>query len=174
MLAATAAGIEVANRLDGVLPAGPGQLGVLRERACTPRRSAARSAPRPRPACCNGLGRLRPGVGTRHRRQHGGGLIEANRTGGSVNGIHCGWAAHSGVTAAALAAAGVTGPPTVLEGRPGFFNAATWTAPTTPTPSSGGSGTGGNCSARWASPIPATTSPTPESTAPSRRAPPRG
>lgn len=53
----------------------------------------------------------------------GSGIIEANRTGGSVKRIHCGWAAHGGVVAASMAREGVTGPPTVLEGRFGFFNA---------------------------------------------------
>jgi len=53
----------------------------------------------------------------------GAGLLEANRTGGSVKRIHCGWAAHSGITAAMLARGGLTGPPTVLEGRFGFFRA---------------------------------------------------
>lgn len=52
-----------------------------------------------------------------------GGVIEANRTGGTVKRIHCGWAAHAGVTAADLAERGLTGPPTVLEGRFGFFEA---------------------------------------------------
>lgn len=51
------------------------------------------------------------------------GIIEANRTGGTVKRLHCGWAAHSAVTAAELVAAGFTGPPTVLEGRFGFFEA---------------------------------------------------
>lgn len=51
------------------------------------------------------------------------GIIEANRTGGTVKRMHCGWAAHSGVTAAQLVAHGITGPPTVLEGRFGFFQA---------------------------------------------------
>jgi len=51
------------------------------------------------------------------------GVIEANRTGGTVKRIHCGWAAHSGICAARLAARGITGPPTVLEGRFGFFRA---------------------------------------------------
>ncbi len=55
----------------------------------------------------------------------GAGLIEANRTGGSVKRIHTGWAAHSGLTAGQLAAGGLTGPPTVLEGRFGFFQAYT-------------------------------------------------
>ena len=53
----------------------------------------------------------------------GAGIIEANRTGGTVKRIHCGWAAHGGITAAVLAREGVTGPPTVLEGRFGFFQA---------------------------------------------------
>ena len=53
----------------------------------------------------------------------GAGLIEANRTGGTVKRIHCGWAAHAGVTAAELALHGLTGPPTVFEGRFGFLQA---------------------------------------------------
>lgn len=53
----------------------------------------------------------------------GAGLLEANRTGGTVKRVHCGWAAHAGVAAADLARHGITGPPTVLEGRFGFFQA---------------------------------------------------
>jgi 2-methylcitrate dehydratase PrpD len=53
----------------------------------------------------------------------GAGIIEANRTGGTVKRIHCGWAAHAGVTAAELAAHGLTGPQTALEGRFGFLQA---------------------------------------------------
>lgn len=53
----------------------------------------------------------------------GAGLIEANRTGGSVKRVHCGWAAHAGIMAAELARAGLTGPPTAFEGRFGFFHA---------------------------------------------------
>lgn len=53
----------------------------------------------------------------------GAGLLEANRTGGTVKRMHCGWAAHSGVVAAELAKAGLTGPPTVIEGRFGFLHA---------------------------------------------------
>lgn len=51
------------------------------------------------------------------------GIIEANRTGGTVKRIHCGWAAHSAITAVDLVRHGLTGPPTVLEGRFGFFQA---------------------------------------------------
>jgi len=53
----------------------------------------------------------------------GAGLLEANRTGGTVKKTHCGWAAHGGVVAAELAQAGLTGPPTVIEGRFGFMQA---------------------------------------------------
>lgn len=53
----------------------------------------------------------------------GAGLLEANRAGGTVKRVHCGWAAHAGIAAASLAAAGITGPETVLEGRFGFYNA---------------------------------------------------
>lgn len=53
----------------------------------------------------------------------GAGLLEANRTGGTVKRLHCGWAAHAGVVAAQSAKAGITGPPTVLEGRFGFLQA---------------------------------------------------
>lgn len=51
------------------------------------------------------------------------GLLEANRGGGSVKQLHCGWAAHSGITAALLAQRGYTAPPTILEGRFGFYTA---------------------------------------------------
>lgn len=53
----------------------------------------------------------------------GAGIIEANRTGGTVKRMHCGWAAHAAVSAADLVRLGFTGPPTVLEGRFGFFQA---------------------------------------------------
>jgi 2-methylcitrate dehydratase PrpD len=51
------------------------------------------------------------------------GIIEANRTGGTVKRMHCGWGAHAAVSAAQLVGQGFTGPPTVLEGRFGFFQA---------------------------------------------------
>lgn len=53
----------------------------------------------------------------------GAGLIEANRAGGTVKPFHCGWAGHAAITAAALAEAGLTGPPSVFEGRFGFLQA---------------------------------------------------
>jgi 2-methylcitrate dehydratase PrpD len=59
----------------------------------------------------------------------GAGLLEANRVGGTVKRVHCGWAAHSGVVAAQMAARGITAPDSVLEGRFGFFNAYTGVHP---------------------------------------------
>ena len=53
----------------------------------------------------------------------GAGIVEANRTGGSVKKFHGGWAAHCAVSAAGMAAHGLTGPPTALEGRFGLFPA---------------------------------------------------
>jgi len=51
------------------------------------------------------------------------GLLEANRAGGSVKRLHCGWAAHAGVIAAQAAEIGFTGPPSVFEGRFGLYEA---------------------------------------------------
>ena len=48
------------------------------------------------------------------------GSLEANRSGGSVKQFNSGRAAEPAVEAASLAVAGVTGPPTSLEGRYGF------------------------------------------------------
>ena len=53
----------------------------------------------------------------------GSGIIEANRAGGSVKKMHCGWAAHAGLIAAQSARAGFTGPPSAFEGRFGFYQA---------------------------------------------------
>lgn len=49
------------------------------------------------------------------------GIIECNRTGGTVKRIHCGWAAQSAISAVELVELGLTGPPTVIEGRFGFL-----------------------------------------------------
>ena len=49
------------------------------------------------------------------------GLLECWVDGTQSKFLHSGWAAQSGITAATLAHEGVTGPPTVLEGRFGLF-----------------------------------------------------
>lgn len=51
------------------------------------------------------------------------GVFEFLSNGSTVKSLHPGWAAHSGITAAMLARAGMTGPQTSLEGRFGLFSA---------------------------------------------------
>jgi 2-methylcitrate dehydratase PrpD len=53
----------------------------------------------------------------------GSGVLEANRTGGSVKRLHCGWAAQSGIAAANAARVGITAPKLALEGGFGFYRA---------------------------------------------------
>jgi 2-methylcitrate dehydratase PrpD len=50
------------------------------------------------------------------------GVFEFLSNGASVKSMHPGWAAHAGLLAARLAAAGLDGPETALEGRMGLFN----------------------------------------------------
>jgi 2-methylcitrate dehydratase PrpD len=70
-----------------------------------------------------GLGEEESGNAVAISANMGAGIIEANRTGGTVKRIHCGWAAHAGVTAAEFAARGLTGPPTVFDGWFSFLQA---------------------------------------------------
>jgi 2-methylcitrate dehydratase PrpD len=51
------------------------------------------------------------------------GIIEYLADGSSTKRLHAGWAAQSGLRAAALGGAGFTGPVTVFEGTHGFFSA---------------------------------------------------
>jgi 2-methylcitrate dehydratase PrpD len=51
------------------------------------------------------------------------GILECFADGTDTKRLHAGWAAHSGLYAARLAAAGGAGPATVLEGRHGLFKA---------------------------------------------------
>ncbi|WP_311030499.1 MmgE/PrpD family protein [Mesorhizobium koreense] len=51
------------------------------------------------------------------------GVFEFLSNGSTVKSLHPGWAAHSGITAFALARAGLTGPETSFEGRFGLFSA---------------------------------------------------
>lgn len=50
------------------------------------------------------------------------GVFEFLTNGSTVKSMHPGWAAHAGLIAADLAAAGMTGPQTALEGRFGLFH----------------------------------------------------
>ena len=49
------------------------------------------------------------------------GVMEFLEDGSAVKRLHPGWAGHGGAVAATLAAAGVTGPATIFEGRFGFY-----------------------------------------------------
>ena len=53
----------------------------------------------------------------------GGGLLEFLADGSWAKRVHPGWAAHGGIVAAQLAAAGIPGPLSVLEGRYGLYAA---------------------------------------------------
>jgi len=57
------------------------------------------------------------------------GVMEFLEDGSWVKRLHPGWAAQSGIQAAALAREGFTGPATALEGRLGFYRAALGEAP---------------------------------------------
>ena len=57
------------------------------------------------------------------------GVMEFLEDGSWVKRLHPGWAAQSGIQAAALARGGFTGPATALEGRLGFYRAALGHAP---------------------------------------------
>jgi 2-methylcitrate dehydratase PrpD len=50
------------------------------------------------------------------------GLLEFLSDGSTVKALHPGWAAHTGIAAVALAASGMTGPETVIDGRFGFLS----------------------------------------------------
>lgn len=49
------------------------------------------------------------------------GVFEFLAEGASVKGLHPGWAAHAGIIATAMAAGGMTGPSTILDGKFGFY-----------------------------------------------------
>ncbi|MBB2944422.1 2-methylcitrate dehydratase PrpD [Actinoplanes lutulentus] len=125
LIAAIAAGIEVTNRLGmaGCDPETGANLYFERGQHATSICGTIGAAVAVARLYELDAGRIADAVGIAV--SMGAGVLEANRTGGSVKRTHCGWAAHGGVVAATLAAEGLTGPPTVLEGRFGFFTAHT-------------------------------------------------
>jgi 2-methylcitrate dehydratase PrpD len=125
LIAAIAAGIEVTNRLGmaGCDPETGANLYFERGQHATSICGTIGAAVAVARLYELDAGRIADAIGI--AASMGAGVLEANRTGGSVKRAHCGWAAHGGVVAATLAAAGLTGPPTVLEGRFGFFTAHT-------------------------------------------------
>jgi 2-methylcitrate dehydratase PrpD len=54
---------------------------------------------------------------------HASGTLEYGQSGGDVKRLHAGIAATGGIRSALLSARGLTGPPTILEGRRGVFQA---------------------------------------------------
>ncbi|HUK42461.1 MAG TPA: MmgE/PrpD family protein [Candidatus Acidoferrales bacterium] len=52
---------------------------------------------------------------------HASGTMEYDQTGGEVKRVHAGIAARGGIQAAMLARLGLTGPPTIIEGKRGFL-----------------------------------------------------
>ena len=123
LLAATAAGDELTVRV-GMAGYNP-ELGnsVFFEKGLHATSIAGTLGAALAAAMVMGLDQARVGHAVAISASMGAGIIEANRTGGTVKRIHCGWAAHAGVTAAELASAGLTGPPMVFEGRFGFLRA---------------------------------------------------
>jgi 2-methylcitrate dehydratase PrpD len=51
---------------------------------------------------------------------HSSGTMEYDQTGGEIKRVHAGIAARGGIQAAMLARLGLTGPPTIIEGKRGF------------------------------------------------------
>ncbi|HWB37039.1 MAG TPA: MmgE/PrpD family protein, partial [Rugosimonospora sp.] len=123
LLAAVAAGIEVCNRLGMASYAPAMRNSVFFEKGFHATSICGTVGAAVAAAMLAGAdrGQLASAMGI--AASMGAGLIEANRTGGSVKRIHCGWAAHAGIEAAEFAVEGITGPPTVLEGRFGFLRA---------------------------------------------------
>lgn len=54
---------------------------------------------------------------------HASGTKEYDQNGGSIKRMHAGMAAHGGMRSALIAKQGITGPPTILEGKHGFCHA---------------------------------------------------
>jgi 2-methylcitrate dehydratase PrpD len=72
-------------------------------------------------AKCDGLDTARTTAALGLAGSFASGVLEFLEDGSWAKRVHPGWAAHSGVTAAALARGGFTGPATILDGRFGFY-----------------------------------------------------
>ena len=97
LVAAVAVGLEVCVRLGMAgYDEDRRQLASSSSTASTRPRSAARWAPRSPRRCCRAGRRRRRRTRSASPRRWPSGIIEANRTGGTVKRMHCGWAAHAG------------------------------------------------------------------------------
>ncbi len=72
-------------------------------------------------AKCDGLDTARTTAALGLAGSFASGVLEFLEDGSWAKRVHPGWAAHSGIAAAALARGGFTGPATVLDGRFGFY-----------------------------------------------------
>ncbi len=122
-IAAAVAGYEVIARLGMAAPGRFHARGWHATPACGTF-AAAVAAGR-----CLGLGRVALTSALGIAASCASGLLEFLEDGSSVKRLHPGWAAHSGVLAAAFAKGGFTGPASGIEGRFGFFRAALGEAP---------------------------------------------
>lgn len=123
VLAAVAAGLEVTVRLGIAGIDGTGRNSAWFQRGFHATSICGAVGAAAAGAIVLGLDEASAGHAMAVAASMGAGIIEANRTGGTVKRIHAGWAAHAGTMAALLAEAGLTGPPTVFEGRFGFLRA---------------------------------------------------
>jgi 2-methylcitrate dehydratase PrpD len=117
LLLAAVAGYEVACRLAAAVPHAFHARGLHATAICgvfAAATVAGRLMDLDEAACVNALGIAG---------SQAGGLLEFLATGASTKQLHPGFAGHAGVLAARLAAAGATGPASVLEGRHGLYAA---------------------------------------------------
>lgn len=115
LLVAVVAGIEVVTRLGAAVRHGFHARGFHATSVCGTFASAlaaARLEGLDEDAAVSGLGIAG---------SFASGSLEFLADGSSTKQLHPGWAAHSGLVAARLAAAGATGPATILEGESGLY-----------------------------------------------------
>jgi 2-methylcitrate dehydratase PrpD len=115
LLVAVVAGIEAATRLGAAVPHGFHAHGFHATSVCGTFASAlacARLQGSGEDAAVNALGIAG---------SFASGSLEFLADGSSTKQLHPGWAAHAGLVAARLAAAGATGPQTILEGESGLY-----------------------------------------------------
>lgn len=115
LLHAMAIGYELAGRLSRAVPHGFHTKGVHATAVCGTFTSALIAALLSRLSLDEAVNAL--GIAG----SQSGGSMEFLATGAATKQIHPGWAALAGVVAAGLAAAGATGPDTILEGKHGLY-----------------------------------------------------
>jgi 2-methylcitrate dehydratase PrpD len=115
LLAAAIAGYEVSARIGLASPGGLHRRGFHPTPVCGVFAAAAAAAR------LRGLSAEQTANALGIAGSQASGLMEYLADGSQTKPLHAGWAAHAGITAAALAAHGATGPASVLEGRFGLL-----------------------------------------------------